>query len=891
MSDIIIAIGVGGDVGVYKLTFDSSASTLVESGYITNTSIASNFTATLVQQSPVDNQFYVAGNYTGGKTRIYKMDSDLTIDSTWGGGTGYAEFDCTLSSPSSADKPYMYIGANGNILIGGYETAATNPVNLVDSSGTLLWQGKAWDNNGNRDVIYTKGGLILPNGNVVIQGNVGTGEKPLCVMAESNGGYVNSYSPTLGASGMGSGSLAISKSGHLYAGQYASNNSNFYKISVSDFSSVEFTETSVDCTFDYPMTTAHSNGDIYTGRRYNAGLDTFIYRLSGKTGTIVNSYNAGYTALGSCELPSGNVFYSFSSGVPRGRVLGEDLTPIASASLTHTPSFFYSPSSVPAPIITSSTPTDLNYSRRLVAFSGDSAYYESAAGTMTEVTEKGGGLGQPAASSFDMTKSLTAAEAYQKIFVANNATIAVVDFMNDRVSCNTAIVSDYIPDHGDILHQGASSSVVMITDTVLSTAKTLTAKVTTGTINTGANILDANDNIVMATSNTISVLNSVPFMYNYTPMLRAATAAAFSGSMPEKATLVCRYRGRIVLSGNPDYPFQWYMARQANPFDWLYFVNDAQSPVAGGNADAGEIGDVIQALIPKGDDFLIFGCSNSIWLMRGDPAAGGSLDELTSVTGIYGPRSWCIDDVGNLYFWGRNGVYRMPPNFSGIENLTATTLPDIVNDEAPNKETHRIVFAYDRVRQVVCIFITKMDDGTNSNYIFDIRTQGFFPESYPDELAVFSAYFYDAIDPDYQKLYLGSRDSYLRNFDDDKKNDAGYSGDEAIDSYAVIGPAQIGPDADMRGRLKTLSITTGTDTDGVDYDIHVADTAEEVVDDIGSGTTPLHTGTIASGNRVQTLRPRSRGAWIGIKLQNATVDETWQFEKVVCDIVPAGDIK
>ena len=62
------------------------------------------------------------------------------------------------------------------------------------------------------------------------------------------------------------------------------------------------------------------------------------------------------------------------------------------------------------------------------------------------------------------------------------------------------------------------------------------------------------------------------------------------------------------------------MSRQANIFDWLYSQADAQTPVAGSNADAGELGDTVKALIPYKDDYLIFGCSQTMWLLRGDPA-------------------------------------------------------------------------------------------------------------------------------------------------------------------------------------------------------------------------------------------------------------------------------
>jgi hypothetical protein len=77
----------------------------------------------------------------------------------------------------------------------------------------------------------------------------------------------------------------------------------------------------------------------------------------------------------------------------------------------------------------------------------------------------------------------------------------------------------------------------------------------------------------------------------------------------------------------------------------------------------------------------------------------------------------------------------------------------------------------------------------------------------------------------------------------------------------------------------------------VDYSLYVKDSAEEVVDAVEAADTPHYSGTIAAANRVQQLRPRSRGAWIALKLQNDTASESWEFEKTVADIKPAGDIK
>ncbi|GAG84411.1 unnamed protein product, partial [marine sediment metagenome] len=188
------------------------------------------------------------------------------------------------------------------------------------------------------------------------------------------------------------------------------------------------------------------------------------------------------------------------------------------------------------------------------------------------------------------------------------------------------------------------------------------------------------------------------------------------------------------IAGNPEAPHQWYMSREGHPFDLLYAGQDAQSAVAGNNTDAGEIGDIITALIPCNDDFLIFGAVNSIWFLIGNPCDGGSINEFDLTTGIYGGKSWCFGDAGNLYFWGANGLYKttVPGKPVCISEIKLPNLvKDLVGGEKIDNSTHRITLAYDRDRAGILVCITKVDDGTNSNYFYDLRTEGFFPEDYP----------------------------------------------------------------------------------------------------------------------------------------------------------------
>ena len=261
--------------------------------------------------------------------------------------------------------------------------------------------------------------------------------------------------------------------------------------------------------------------------------------------------------------------------------------------------------------------------------------------------------------------------------------------------------------------------------------------------------------------------------------------------------------------------------------------------------------------------------------------------------------SWCFDGEGNLYFWGTNGVYIMPTGFGQVKCLTEKTLPDIINTEDVNPSTHRITLGYDRRRRGILVCITLLADGSNSNYWYDLRTGGFFPESYPDECGPYSLFYYAANDKDYTDLLLGCKDGYIRKFLDSAKDDDIGGSDTAISSYCSLPIQPLSADGDNEGKLTSLTITNAggaaggdfSDTDGVSYEYHVGDDAETVLEDIIDGATAMESGTLSGTGRKERIRSRVRGAYLGIKLLNNTATETWAVENIEGEVQPAGKIK
>jgi hypothetical protein len=516
--------------------------------------------------------------------------------------------------------------------------------------------------------------------------------------------------------------------------------------------------------------------------------------------------------------------------------------------------------------------------KKLVAIGNDEVWYEVTAGTMTELDTSSGAI--------DTSDNLNMFEAFQKVFVVNGANLKVADFVNYKLTCGALTTAHA---KGDILTQ-ATSAATMIVD-FTNTAKTAVyGYVTSGTFNTTNEVTGSGS----GTAFTPTASTANPHWYDWTVYPGGA-----SGTMPAKAYLGCLYRGRCGLSGNPDYPHQWYMSKIGDPWDWVYSSTDPLTAVAGNNADAGEIGDIIRALIPYKDDYLIFGCATSIWVLTGDPAASGEIDEVDSTVGMFGANSWCFDGQGNLYFFGTGGVYKIPLGFRSVESLTEISLPDLVSDEDADPSTHRITMAYDRKRHGLLICITKLSDGSNSNYWYDLKLKGFFPENYPNECGPYSLFYYAANDNDYADLLVGCKDGYIRKFDKTAKDDDIGGTDQAISSYVVWPIQHLTQDNDKEGKLTSLTIelsggaSSGTfsDTDGVSYEMHVGDDAETVIEDILDGATAFSTGTLTGTGRKARIRTRARGAWLGLKFLNSTASQSWAINKIYANIKEAGRIK
>lgn len=357
---------------------------------------------------------------------------------------------------------------------------------------------------------------------------------------------------------------------------------------------------------------------------------------------------------------------------------------------------------------------------------------------------------------------------------------------------------------------------------------------------------------------------------------------ATAGSVPAGRPLITRYRDRMVMAGGTANPIGWEMSRSGDPLDWDFggSANDALRPIAGVNSDAGEVGQPITALISHSDDYLIFGCKSSLWIMRGDPAFNGVIDNLSERIGIVSEKSWTRGPNDEIIFLSHDGLYGLlPGGRSYPESISREILPDELR--SVNSDEIQVEMEYDQETRGINIWLTP-EDGTNGrHYFFDWQNKTFWFDQYPEAVQPFAALSHVGNTPDQIKVIFGGSTGFIRKFDRFNDFDDGTS----IASFVEIGPIRVGNDEMSGGILAELQIVIGQQSGNITVELFGDETSEAV----RFLTTALHSFTLSKGTTgLQfNFHRRTRASSYKIKLSNAE-DVRWTLEALAVRTIRAG---
>ena len=357
-----------------------------------------------------------------------------------------------------------------------------------------------------------------------------------------------------------------------------------------------------------------------------------------------------------------------------------------------------------------------------------------------------------------------------------------------------------------------------------------------------------------------------------------AILVATEGQVPTGCPLMCRYNDRIVVGGAQIAPHVWYMSRRSDETDWDYSQTDSERAVAGTSSDAGVPGSPLTSLIPHSDDYLIMGCRNEMWRLRGDPTYGGVLDSLSYTIGIIGAQAWCFGPAGELIFLSMNGLYSLAAGGdSSPIQLSGEVLPQEFRNINPDETT--VSLEYDTIDRGVHIFLTPDSSNTRVHWWFDWTDKTFWPVTLDSDHEPTATCAMQSTVIEESGVIVGGRDGILRRFSGLAESDCG----EAFSSYVLMGPLPLAEDGAV-GTLMSMDVTLAKDSADVTWEVQSANTYEATM-----SASAISTGDCEAGLNA-TVRPAARGQAMAIKFTGES-RRKWAMEKIIARTKQAGKLR
>lgn len=501
------------------------------------------------------------------------------------------------------------------------------------------------------------------------------------------------------------------------------------------------------------------------------------------------------------------------------------------------------------------------------------------------------------AGDFRATGYFAAVPAYQQVFICDGrpASATIADSGYHRIDmANTSLVGDPSAPFtvGETVTQATSLATGTFVETVGSgaTARNLIYRTSTVEFSITDVVTGADSSSTLAPTEVIAP----PHWLNW--ILK--TADDLGDPMPANlfpdggSNISCLFDGRVWLNSMYN-PHQWVASRQGDPFDFDTSVDieDVQGAFSSQTSNAGMVAEPLVAFIPYKDTFLIFGATDSLWVLRGGSTGGGGLSNITFETGVFGPDSWCWDNQGSLYIVGMNGFFKFPSGAilseESLDNITTRLLPNLFKTIKLNRKTDRVVVGFDRIRNLINVSMTMQDGSWAVNFVYDPTLDAIYPDEYP--LAqVPASYFYsqDYVN-DETGLWFGGYDGYIRKFDEATLDDDG----TAITSYTFFGPIFLGEIIRANVKVKEIEVILSEDTTNVSWYLYSSTSAEKLKQDIENSVAPVAYGTLTSGGRQFTIREKVAGEFIGILFMNNVTGTTWACESIRLQFTLSGKVK
>jgi hypothetical protein len=353
-----------------------------------------------------------------------------------------------------------------------------------------------------------------------------------------------------------------------------------------------------------------------------------------------------------------------------------------------------------------------------------------------------------------------------------------------------------------------------------------------------------------------------------------------------KCRVITRYRGRIVLANYDANPSYWAMSKVGDVTNWTTGGTDATRSFSGTASDSpGVPADAITCLAPFQDDYLFMGCSKSCYYFSGDPGYGGRLLLLSDQTGVFGPRAFCFDEEGNLYFLGAGGLFMIQKGGLLPKNISGRRLSTVLDQV--DSSTTLVQLIYDSAAASVHVFLTPRDGVTAGTHVtLDVRQNAMWLDEYPQTFGPTASRQIVGQSYDGRRFLMGGADGYIRRPRFGAKDDDG----TAIDSWVRYPIMELG-NGGSESIVTELQAVGVRGTQGVNWQVRTAKSASQVMQadiDTPASTDARGTWFATQDGFEDPVGLRQTGGAHQIVVRHDSTGSTWGIERILVKVEPTS---
>ena len=342
------------------------------------------------------------------------------------------------------------------------------------------------------------------------------------------------------------------------------------------------------------------------------------------------------------------------------------------------------------------------------------------------------------------------------------------------------------------------------------------------------------------------------------------------GVVPTYCGLVATHGNRLAFAGDKNNRHVLYMSRVDDPQDYDYSAVDQGAAWANSGGGEGRFGEPITSLISHNRVCLLVGCTDSTYVVRGNPRISGSIEILSHQVGPLMQSAWCKTGSEDTIMMTREGVFLMPPGCGQPPiNVSDAYIPDdLVGLDADNDV---VSLAWDGRFRGVHIYVNKAS-GTDFAYFFvpperdSVLPGSFWPMDFTAFTPQLGVNLKAAASPTKSgMILLGATGSRQYNT----------SSKESIEAHLMYGPIPMGSPG-TEGILARISAVLSESSDPVSWEIYSGDSAQEAFAGIAT-----FTGSEWSRKGFNYWQhPRVRGNSFYLKVFS-TGSNRWSIEEII----------